>query len=136
MQKGLRQLDFSSHTRVFTAYLLRDGHRNLNQQNAAPLDVGEEHLNGAVGKGQQKEQQLQHRLRRRSQCKYRAQNECGDSSNGGALCAGEDTGQITGEAVLQRYAELVQLHRENAYQRAGKETLQHIQGSALDAGSS
>ena len=39
-------------------------HRDLNQQNTAPLDVGKEHLNNAVGKGQQKEGELQANLHR------------------------------------------------------------------------
>ena len=82
-------------------------HRDLNQQNAAPLDVGKEHLDHAVGKGQQKEYELQTDLHRSVRVKGKAQNLPGEGSYGAALFPSENPCQVSGEDSLQMTAGFV-----------------------------
>ena len=107
-------------------------HRDLNQQNTAPLDVGKEHLNNAVGKGQQKEDELQANLHRGVGIKGKAQNLPGEGSYGAALFPRKNSCQVSGEDSLQMTAGFVQLHRKDAHQTGSEEALQHIQGGAFD----
>ena len=106
-------------------------HRDLNQQNTAPLDVGKEHLNNAVGKGQQKEDELQANLHRGVGIKGKAQNLPGEGSYGAALFPRENSCQVCGKESLQMTAGFVQLHGKNPHQTCREEALQNIQGGAL-----
>ena len=106
-------------------------HGDLNQQNAAPLDVGEEHLDHAVGKGQQEEDELQTDLYRSVGIKSKAQDLPRKGSNGTALFPRENSCQVSGEDSLQMTAGFVQLNGKNPHQTGSEEALQHIQGGAL-----
>ena len=91
-----------------------DGH--LHKQNAAALDVGEEYLDDAVGKGDQREdiEQIPADVVRHG--------EAADQHAGTLLRevdappTGKEGGQVVGKGILQADAEPVQLHRNNADQ--------------------
>lgn len=85
----------SRHTKQVQASYSR-----LYQEDATPLDVGKEHLDHAVGKGQQKEYELQTDLYRSVGIKGKAQDLPGEGSYGAALFPRKNPRQVSGEDSL------------------------------------
>ena len=107
-------------------------HRNLHQHDPASFDIGKEHFDNAVGKGNQEEEHLQANLNCSIHEEEVAQDEVCQSSDGRGVGTCKDTRQISGEYSLKGTAELIQLHRKNTHQGCRKETFQHIQRRPLD----
>ena len=104
----------------------------MHQQYPAALDVLKEYLDYAVSKGNERKdvEEIEGNIGRYRKAALQHAGAFPRKVNGSS--ARKDCRQVVGKAVLQANAELVQLHRHDADERAGKEALEDIDRRGLD----